>query len=52
MHVNHDLQLLCQWLRANKLSLNADKPELVIFRSKTNKITKKLNFRISGQKIQ
>ena len=51
MHVNHDLQLLCQWLRANKLSLNADKTELVIFRSKTNKITKKLNFRISGQKI-
>ena len=51
-HINHDLQLLCHWLRANKLSLNTDKTEIVIFRSKTNKITKKLNFRISGQKDQ
>ena len=50
-HVNHDLKLLCHWLRANKLSLNADKSEIVIFRSKSNKITKQLNFRISGQKI-
>ena len=50
-HINHDLQLLCHWLRANKLSLNTDKTEIVIFRSKTNKITKKLNFRISGKKI-
>ena len=50
-HVNHDLQLLCHWLRANKISLNVDKTELVIFRSKTNKIKKHLNFRMSGQKI-
>ena len=48
---NHDLKLLCHWLRANKLSLNGDKKETVIFRSKAKKITKQLNFRISGQKI-
>ena len=47
MHINHDLQLLCHWLRANKLSLNADKTEIVIFRSKTNKTTIYINFRIS-----
>ena len=40
MHINHDLQRLCHWLRANKLSLNADKTEIVIFRSKTNKNNK------------
>ena len=51
MYINHDLQLLCHWLRANKLSFNADKTEIVIFRSKMNKITKHLNFRISGQNI-
>ena len=49
--VNHDLKLLCVWLRANKLSLNAKKTELIIFKSKNKCITKKLNFRISGQKL-
>ena len=40
------------WLRANKISLNADKTELVLFRSKNRKITENMNFRISGQKIK
>ena len=40
------------WLRANKILLNADKTELVLFRSKNRKITKNMNFRISGQKIK
>ena len=31
-HVNHDLKLLVHWLRANRISLNADKTELVIFK--------------------
>ena len=40
------------WLRANKISLNASKTEIVLFKSKNkSKITKHLNFRISGQKI-
>ena len=30
--VNHDLKSLCTWLRANKISLNASKTELIIFR--------------------
>ena len=49
--VNHDLTLLNEWLRANRISLNAKKTELILFRSKTNPITKHFNFRLSGQKI-
>ena len=30
--VNHDLKLITHWLRANKISLNANKTEIVIFR--------------------
>ena len=40
------------WLRDNKISPNEDKTELVLFRSKNRKITKTMNFRISGQKIK
>ena len=50
-HVNHDLRLLNDWLRANKISLNANKTEIILFRSSRKVITKSLNFRISGQKI-
>ena len=50
-NINHDLKLLCEWLRANKISLNASKTELIIFRTKQKTISKNLNFRISGQKL-
>ena len=49
--VNHDLSLICHWLRANKISLNASKTEIIIYRPRKKQITKHLNFRISGQKI-
>ena len=49
--MNHDLRLLNEWLRANKISLNANKTEIIIFKRKNKKIEKKLNFRVSGQKI-
>ena len=29
-HVNHDIKHLCQWLRRNKISLNASKTEITI----------------------
>ena len=48
---NHDLSSLVKWLRANKISLNTNKTELIIFKSKRFRINKHLNFRISGQKI-
>ena len=50
--INHDLALLVQWLRANKISLNTSKTEIVIFRPKHKLITKNLNFRVSGEKIK
>ena len=40
------------WLRANRISLNVAKTEIILFRSCRTKITKKLNLRISGQKIR
>ena len=51
-HINHDLSLIVQWLRSNKISLNADETELVIYSPKRKQITKHLTFRISGQKIE
>ena len=32
--MNHDLKLLCEWLRANRIALNADKAEIILFRAK------------------
>ena len=49
--MNHDLSLLVQWLRLNKVSLNTSKTEILIFRPKGKSITKHFNFRISGEKI-
>ena len=49
--MNHDLSLLVQWLRSSKISLNASKTEILIFRPKGKSITKRLNFKISGEKI-
>ena len=51
-HTNRDLKLVVEWIRANKLSLNSSKTELVIFKSRNKTITKNLNFCRSGQKIQ
>ena len=49
--INCTLKSIAEWLKANKISLNSGKTELVLFRSKDKKITKNMNFRISGQKI-
>ena len=51
-HINRDLKLVVQWIRANKLSLNTGKTELVISKPKKKIITKHINFHISGQKIK
>ena len=50
-YINHDLKLRVHWLRANRISLNVDKTEMIIFQPKEKDITKKLNFRIAGQQI-
>ena len=48
--VNNKLSLIFHWIRANKISLNTSKTEIIIFRPRKKQITKHLNFRISGQK--
>ena len=49
-YINHDLSQIVQWLRANRISLNASKTEIILFCPKTITITKHLNFRRTGQK--
>ena len=50
-YINHDLKLIVHCLFANRISLNVSKTEVVLFRPKSKKINKKLNFCLSGQKI-
>ena len=49
--INRDLKLLCNWLRANKISLNASKTELIIFRDPRKKIQRELKIKINGKKL-
>ena len=49
--MNIDLKLLCKWLRANKISLNASKTELIIFRDPKKKIMYDLKIKIDGKKL-
>ena len=49
--INLDLKTLSKWLRANKISLNASKTELLIFRHQNKKINFDLNIKINGKKI-
>ena len=39
------------WIRANRISINVNKTKIVLFRPHKKTFSKKLNFRISGQKI-
>ena len=49
--MNKDLFSLCTWLRANRISLNASKTELIIFRDPRKKINEELRFKINGKKL-
>ena len=49
--LQNDLFGLVHWLRANKISLNAGKTEIIIFRSRYKRIDCKLVFKMSGQKL-
>ena len=49
--INKDLFNLSNWLKANKLSLNVKKTELVIFRSRKLKIDNSLKFKLDGKRF-
>ena len=51
-HINSDLKLVNEWIRANKLLQNASKTEIIIFKPKNKNISKCLNFQMRGQKIK
>ena len=36
-HINHDLKLFTTWLRANRISLNTSKTEILLFRTKSKR---------------
>ena len=50
-YVNLDLKFLCKWLKANKISLNASKTELIIFRDPRKKRTHELKIKIDGKRL-
>ena len=47
--MNHDLRKLSMWLRANKLSLNIEKTELVVFRRQNTKLNNSFKIQIDGK---
>ena len=49
--VNLDLKFLCNWLKANKISLNASKTELLLFRHPNKKLNYEIKIKIDGKKI-
>ena len=49
--MNFDLKNLAQWLKANKLSLNFTKTELIIFHSSSKKIDHNLKFKLDGKRL-
>ena len=48
--INFEMKKIVHWVGASNISLNSSKTEIIIFKSKKNKITKNLNFRVGGQK--
>lgn len=49
--LNIDLKLLCKWLNANKIALNTDKTQLIIFKSKLKSFNFNLKLKINGKKL-
>ena len=50
-HVNFDLRNLCKWLKSNKISLNASKTELLVFRHPNKEVNYNLKIKIDGKRL-
>ena len=50
--LNIDLKLLCNWLLANKISLNSKKTEIIIFQKPGLKLKWNWNIRLNGYKLR
>ena len=49
--VNHDVKQLNNWLRANKISLNVEKTELVIFQSLRKVLSDEIKIKLIGKRL-
>ena len=49
--MNEDLKNLMQWLKANKLSLNIKKTELIIFHPKNTKLDYSVKFKLKWRRL-
>ena len=50
--MNHELKILVQWLRSNKLSLNEAKTDLIIFRSPRKQLPREPDIRLNNFKLK
>ena len=49
--MNQNLKNLSQWLKANKLSLNVKKTDLIIFYPKNTKLDYSVKFKLNGRRL-
>ena len=49
--VNHDMKYLNDWLSGNKISLNVEKTDLVIFKSPRKVFPDKIQVKLSGKRL-
>ena len=50
-NVNSDLRLVFQWLCANRLSINVDKTEFIIFKSPRKSLKERITLKLNGKTI-
>ena len=50
-NINIDLSLIFQWLCANRLSLNVDKTEFVVFKPPRKTLKERITLKLNGKKI-
>jgi hypothetical protein len=50
--LNREIPTLLEWLRANRLSLNVDKTQAMIFGRKNNTVPNDINIMIDGKKLE
>ena len=48
-HMNIDLKILQNWLKVNKISLNAEKTEFILFRNSNKKVDYDFKIKINGK---
>ena len=50
-HANLDLKLIFEWLCANRLSLNIDKTEFIVFRSSRKSLKERITLKLNGKTL-